>query len=86
MATTITNGVLVYVTQGPKGMKRCKHWVPLARVYIKTGSGFSVFDANDVKWATVDGGRANHWLAPFFLHGGASSMIALDPNRASPAC
>ena len=54
MATTITGGVLVYVTQGPKEMKRCKHWVPIARVYIKTGSGFSVFNPDEIKWATVD--------------------------------
>ena len=54
LATTANNGVLVFVTQGPKGMKRRKHWVPLARVYLKTGSNFAVLNPNDLEWAEAD--------------------------------
>lgn len=54
LLTTADNGVLVFVTQGPKGMKRRKHWVPLARVYLKTGSDFAVLNPNDLEWAEPD--------------------------------
>jgi hypothetical protein len=35
-------------------MKRRKHWVLLARVYLKTGSNFAVLNPNELEWATVD--------------------------------
>ena len=51
IATTDLGGVLLYVLEGPRGLRHCKHWCPISRIWTKTGEWMALPPRDDMPWS-----------------------------------